>query len=141
MGTTSAAPGENKGRRDFVKLILCAVSFLLLSGNTRASSISCVLSVVCIFHLKEGSLWSVKNWKWMILSMISFFSSLCAWSFGDEIVDEEKAYSLKLFLWWMSTSMQTIWGLILSMFLYSAFKSGNILTTIPDEYFFLRNNI
>jgi hypothetical protein len=75
--------------------------------------------------LKEGTLFSVKNLKWMILSMISFAASLVAFVMlqGHNVVDEDKAYGLKFTLWFTAKFIQLVWGIILSLFLVSAFTS------------------
>lgn len=67
-------------------------------------------------------MFSGKNIKWIILSMISFVASLGSWTLsqGAETVDEEKAYGLKMYLELLAQFTQFTWGMILALFLYSA---------------------
>jgi hypothetical protein len=81
--------------------------------------------------MKEGTIFSGKNIKWMLLSGISFLASLGSWSLerGYEVVDEEKAYGLKISLWLGSKSLQAMWGIILAVFLFSAATSKTQMPT------------
>ena len=79
-------------------------------------------SAAAILLLKDGRASSIKNMKWMVLSIMSFVASLLSWSMrlGSNIVDEEKAYTLKISLWLMGKFTQTIWGITLGFFLFFA---------------------
>ena len=91
-----------------------------------------IFSAVSIIILKEGTLFSGKNIKWMMLSGISFLSSLGSWFLENahEVVDEDKAYGLKISLWLASKSMQVVWGIILALFLFSAATSKPPASTV-----------
>jgi hypothetical protein len=83
-----------------------------------------------ILTLKEGTFFSHKNLKWMILSMISFTASLIAFVMlqGHNVLDEDKAYELKVTLWFTAKFIQLVWGVSLSLFMVSAFT-----TTVPPS--------
>ena len=117
-------PGWNAGRRFAARWSLWFVALTLLSGFKVWATI---FSPVSIVIMKEGTLFSGKNIKWMLLSGISFLASLGSWSLerGYEVVDEEKAYGLKISLWLASKSMQVLWGMILALFLFSAATGGS----------------
>jgi hypothetical protein len=124
---SQTAPGFNKNRRDFSKFLLVITACCLLMGYRM----SCILlSAGSILTLKEGTFFSVKNLKWMILSMISFTASLVAFVMlqGHNVVDEDKAYGLKFTLWFAAKFIQLVWGIILSLFMVSAFT-----TTVPPS--------
>jgi hypothetical protein len=115
-------PGYNSGRRSIARYILWLVVLTLMSGKYLPSGI---LSALAIIILKEGTLFSGKNIKWMILSMISFLSSLIAYAFfrGSQQIDDERAYTLHITFWLASKSIQLIWGIVLGLFLFSAATS------------------
>ena len=112
-------PGYNKQKRDTARLILCFVTGFILLGQYI---ISCCFSAASILCLKEGELMSTKNLKWMMLSIVSFVISLILFNIekGSDIIDSEKAYTLKILLWIMAKSIQCCWGIILGLFLISA---------------------
>jgi hypothetical protein len=115
-------PGFNKNRRDFSKFLLVVTACCLLMGH----NMWCILlSAGSILALKEGTFFSVKNLKWMTLSMISFAASLVAFVMlqGHNVVDEDKAYGLKFTLWFTAKFIQSVWGITLSLFLVSAFTT------------------
>lgn len=121
-------PGWNAGRRFVARWVLWFVVLTLLTGHKIWATI---FSATALIILKEGTLFSGKNIKWMLLSGLSFLASLGSWSLerGYEVIDEEKAYHLKMSLWLASKSMQTIWGIILAVFLFSAATSKASTTT------------
>jgi hypothetical protein len=122
MQSQTTPAGFNKSRRDFSKFLLVVTACCLLMGH----HLWCILlSAGSILALKEGTFFSVKNAKWMILSMISFAASLVAFVMlqGHNVVDEDKAYGLKFTLWFTAKFIQLVWGVILSLFLVSAFTS------------------
>jgi hypothetical protein len=120
--TNATPPGWNSGRRFAARWVLWFVVLTLLSGMKIWATIFSAMSIII---LKEGTLFSGKNIKWIILSGISFLSSLGSWflEHAYEVVDEDKAYSLKISLWLASKSMQVVWGMILALFLFSAATS------------------
>jgi hypothetical protein len=124
---SQTAPGFNKNRRDFSKFLLVITACCLLMGY----HMSCILlSAGSILTLKEGTFFSHKNLKWMILSMISFTASLIAFVMlqGHNVLDEDKAYELKVTLWFTAKFIQLVWGVSLSLFMVSAFT-----TTVPPS--------
>mmetsp|Transcript_23059 Transcript_23059/g.27756 ORF Transcript_23059/g.27756 Transcript_23059/m.27756 type:complete len:195 (+) Transcript_23059:78-662(+) len=122
MTTGQQPPGWNKNRRDICKGLLLLTTLFLLGHQPWGATVTSAASVFCI---KEGTVWSTKNLKWMMLSGVSFGTSLISIILqrGYEGVDEEKAYGLSFCMWFMSKSLQTFWGCILGMFLGSAFTS------------------
>lgn len=118
-GQVQTPTGFNKRKRDTARLILCFVTGFLLIGQYI---IACCFSAAAILCLKEGELLSTKNMKWMILSAISFVVSLVLLNMekGSDIIDGEKAYTLKILLWIAAKSIQCSWGAILGLFLLSA---------------------
>ena len=111
--------GSNKNRRDVARGILCFVALTLLGGKHLAAVASSGLAVLV---LKEGTLFSTKNVKWLTLSAVSFAVSLFAYSMGhgSDTIDEDRAYALKILLRIAARSTQTCWGIILGFFLVSA---------------------
>ena len=112
-------PGFNKSRRDIARIILWLVAATLLCGlHVEATC----FSAAAVLVLKEGTFFSVKNMKWMILSAISFAASLLSLNMkrGADAVDEERAYSMKIMLWIATKSISTGWGVTLGLFLLSA---------------------
>ena len=118
-GQVQTPTGFNKRKRDTARLILCFVTGFLLIGQYI---IACCFSAAAVLCLKEGELLSTKNMKWMILSAISFVVSLVLLNMekGSDIIDDEKAYTLKILLWIAAKSIQCSWGAILGLFLISA---------------------
>ncbi len=109
-------PMRNKSRRDMARIILWIVSAALLAGRTLEAT---CLSASAILVLKEGKLLSVKNMKWMILSVLSFLAGLASMieTRGYEEVDEDRAYWLKMQMWLWANGTKTGWGAILLLFL------------------------
>jgi hypothetical protein len=116
-------PGFNKHQRDVSKILLAGTSFCLLTGMLPAVSV--VLSAVATIFVKQGTAGSVKNLKWLVLSVLSFLASLVSSSMlgGQALVDEERAYELKFKLWFAGRLIQTVWGGILALFVFSALSS------------------
>ena len=126
--STSTPPGWNSGRRYVARGVLWFVVVTLMTGKQIWATF---FSAVAIIILKEGTLFSGKNIKWMLLSGISFVASLGSWSLEQsyDVVDEEKAYGLKISLWLGSKSIQGVWGTILAVFLFSAATAKTAVTT------------
>jgi len=122
--TKSTPPGYNKARRDQCKFLLMLTAVLLVTGGSLLSILTAAGAVLCI---KEGTIASTKNMKWLTLSFISFCASLSSLILdkGAAFVDEEKAYGLKISLWLGAKAIQTGWGMTLALFLVSAFTSKN----------------
>lgn len=116
--------GFNKEKRDQCKTLLIGTCAFMMVGNLIWASIC---SAMALMVLKEGTLASTRNLKWLLLSSISFCSSLCALILykGYDIVDENKAYALKISLLLGAKSIQTGWSVILGLFLFSAFTSSS----------------
>ena len=116
----STPPGFNKKLRDIARciLLLLVTASILQEMHLWAAC----FSATAILLLKDGRASSIKNMKWMVLSIMSFVASLLSWSMrlGSNIVDEEKAYTLKISLLLMGKFIQTIWGITLGFFLLSA---------------------
>jgi len=114
--------GFNKRRRDMAKCLLCLTTALLL---TSSNALATCTSAGAILVLKEGTLLSHKNWKWGILSTVSFTVSLSAAILlqGHAIIDEDKAYGLKITLWLVVKFLQLFWSTALGLFLLSAMTS------------------
>lgn len=81
-----------------------------------------VSSALAALSMKQGTVMSIKNIKWFILSFISFLVSLvssvlfrCA-----TLVDEEKAYQYKIQLHSVALISQKVWGGILALLLAMA---------------------
>lgn len=121
VSSEAAAPAtmRNKTRRDAARFILWLVSAALLAD--RAVEATC-LSASAILLLKEGKVLSMKNLKWMTLSVISFLASLVCMiqTTGYDEVDGDRAYGLKIGLLLMANGTRIGWGAILMLFLVSA---------------------
>jgi hypothetical protein len=120
--TPTTPPGFNSSRRYIARYILWLVVLTLMSGKYIPSGI---LSAMSIIILKEGTIFSGKNIKWMLLSIVSFLSSVTAFACfrGSQKIDEERAYTLYITFWLASKSIQIIWGIVLGLFLFSAATS------------------
>jgi hypothetical protein len=133
-------PRFNKNIRDLAKLLLCGVSCSLCLGFHRLCillSAASILSLkeVIIFSLEDGTNSSFKNLNWMALSVISFMVSLVAFVMmqGHSILDEDEACALKFKLWFMTMFIQEVWGVILGLFMLSAFMSTALLPSSPHQ--------
>jgi len=128
----STPPGFNKKLRDVARCILLLVTASILQGMHLWAT---CFSAAAILLLKDGRANSIKNMKWMVLSIVSFVASLLSWSMvlGSNIVDEEKAYTLKISLWLMGKFTQTIWGITLGFFLVSA-ATASYSARIPQTF-------
>lgn len=112
-------PGFNKNLRDIARWILLLVTAFILQGEHLWAA---CFSAVAILLLRDGKVDSIKNMKWMVLSIMSFVASLFSWELMriSNMVEEERAYTLKIILWLMGKFTQTIWGITLGFFLFSA---------------------
>lgn len=119
----STPPGYNKRRRDVAKFLLAATSVCLLTNQAMALAI--IFSGVATVLLKPAKLSSAKNLKWIVLSAVSFVASLVSSAYlgGQALLDESKAYELKYYLLLRGRFIQTVWGGILALFIYSAFTT------------------
>eukprot|EP00536_Pseudo-nitzschia_multiseries_P018508 jgi/Psemu1/315982/fgenesh1_kg.2624_\ len=103
-----------------------------------------IFSAASIFILKEGTLFSSRNIKWLILSAISFMASLGSWtlSLGIDEVDEDRAYSLKMSLWLLKIFCTVGWASILALFLMSSqiSKVGSMPGTLTKQFVHKRVN-
>lgn len=117
-------PGYNKNKRDQVKIILTVVALGLLGGDSIIPTIGSAAATIC---LVEGTLWSVKNLKWLVLCTVSFVASLLSWALvrHSHHAEEERAYSFDSMLWVSAKIIQTCWGVTLSVFLCSAYVHGH----------------
>ena len=117
-------PGYNKRKRDQVKIVLTVVALGLLGGDSVVPTIGSAAAIIC---LKEGTLWSAKNLKWLVLCTVSFVASLVSWALlrHSHHAEEEKAYTLDSMLWVSAKIIQTCWGVTLSVFLCSAYVHGH----------------
>jgi len=124
--------GYNSKRRFMARWILWGVVFGLL--RPRLLIVALICSVSSIVVLKEGTIFSGKNLKWTILSMISFGVSVLSWSFRRAhnsitatIEEDEEGRrhpilkTLQLVLHLSSKWMVNVLGAILGVFLLSAF--------------------
>jgi hypothetical protein len=120
--STPTPPRFNKNLRDKSKWFLLVAAIFLLAGRPLVALAGSASSILC---LRDGTTWSVKNFKWFSLSIITFGASLISWALwlGYEMVDEEKAYDTKFSLYFRAKFIQRVWSVILGMFLFSAFTS------------------
>jgi len=123
-------PGFNKSRRDLTKILLVATAACLLT-NANAFATGC--SAAAILILKQATLFSTKNIKWGILSVTSFVVSLTCAIFlqAYEIVDEDKAYTMKIMLWLTAKFLRVFWGVTLGLFLLSTLTSSSPSVPAP----------
>ena len=121
-GQIQTPPGYNKSRRDIARLILTLVAIALLCGEQLLATF---FSGAAILVLKEGTLFSIKNIKWTLLSAVSFAASLISLNMerGSNAVDEDRAYTLKMVMWLAAKTIQTGWGVTLGFFLFSAYAA------------------
>lgn len=132
--------GYNSTRRFTARWVLWGVVFGLIRSRLVVALLCAASSIVI---LKEGTVFSGKNLKWMILSMLSFGISVLAWSFrrahdsitatidDDEDGNEDDGQPhhrrrypvmkiLRLVLKLSSKWLATVWAAILGLFLLSA---------------------
>jgi hypothetical protein len=121
--------GHNKQKRDVAKILLAIVALSLATGYIL---LALAASIISILKLKEGTIFSTKIVKWMTLSLISFVASLTSWTMlqGQQAVDQDKAYTLYIWLWIIARSIQTFWSVTLGVFLYSALESNSPPRTV-----------
>ena len=124
-GTTTKTPGFNKHKRDLARFFLLLVTISLFLGYDLVAT---TLSMISILTLKDGKFWSVKNMKWMILSVTSCVTSIFTWQMQNASmkVELEKDYSLKLYI--IAQLTRIIWASFLGFLLVSASHSKNMLT-------------
>lgn len=122
--TAPTPPGFNKRNRDISKTFLAGTALCLISG--RGIVLAILLSAASTLVIKQGTLASHKNWKWLLLSIISFVVSLVSAVFlgGEEFLDNERDRRLKFRLWFRGRLMETVWGGILGLVLASSFSSS-----------------
>lgn len=126
-----SAPGFNKNLRDRSKYALAVTAVLLLIGKLHWA---CITSAYSIYNLKAGTAFSCKNFKWMALSIISFFVGLVAFvmEHGARFVDENRDYSYKIRLLLWAYAMRTIWWPTLGLFLFCTW--GNDVPHINNDH-------
>jgi hypothetical protein len=108
-------PGFNKQLRDRAKYALALTTLLLFS---KSHSLACLSSAYSIYVLKAGTAISSKNFKWMLLSIISFCVGLsCAILDGRaQFVDGQRDYSFQARLQFWSFALRTFWWPTLALF-------------------------
>ena len=111
--------GKNKKLRDRAKYILAATCVLLFL-NQNGWALVC--SVLALFTLKRGTLWSHKNWKWLLLAAISVGVSAAGflWNRSEQKIDQRRAYHMKMGLWIVANWLSGFWAIVLGLFLVSA---------------------
>jgi hypothetical protein len=141
-GTTAvvvaAAPpprGFNKGQRDLTRLLLALTAISLLGGS---SGLATFASAGAVLVIKRGTVFSTKNMKWAILSMVSFGVSLTLTVFqqGFRAVDEDRAYGMKMALWLCAKFLQLGWGSVLGLFLLSSYSTApsSLAASAPSSH-------
>ena len=118
-------PGYNKKKRDVVKLILVVVAAALLRGDPVVATVLSIVSIIC---LKEGTFWSTKNLKWMALCIMSCAMSSASWSLerdSQENKEEPIWFGADSMFYTSAKVIQLCWGLVLSVFLASAYVHGH----------------
>jgi hypothetical protein len=120
-------PGYNKAKRDVVKLILVIVAASMLGGDPKAAAVFSVVAAIC---LKDGTLFSLKNFKWLGLCVLSFVMALSSWSLERAVSAHDndanmETNPMKNILWGSAKIIQLCWGMTLSVFLVSAYMNGH----------------
>jgi hypothetical protein len=120
-------PGYNKAKRDIVKLILVVVAASMLGGDPKAAAVFSVVAAIC---LKDGTLFSLKNLKWLGLCVLSFVMALSSWSLERAVSAQDNDTNpeinpMKNILWGSAKIIQLCWGMTLSVFLVSAYMNGH----------------
>merc|ERR1711907_33438 len=108
---TDTPEGYNSNRRFVARWVLWGVVFGLVRPRLL---IAMGCSAASIVILKEGTIFSGKNLKWMILAMLSLAASLVSWSLirAHDSFDEDRAYVLKMLLRTSSKSIRVGWAMI-----------------------------
>ena len=116
--------GYNKTRRILTRGLLGFAAMGLLNEGYSSYALAC--SSVAFLTLKEGTIWSVKNAKWMILTLITFYVSL--WSTicmeNAETFGVSKAYMVSAAVKMSGRTPELMWGYILALFVGSAFMTN-----------------
>ena len=117
--------GYNKTKRILTRGLLGFAAMGLLNEGYSSYALAC--SSVAFLTLKEGTIWSVKNAKWMILTLITFYVSL--WSTicmeNAETFGVHKAYMVSAAVKMSGRTPELMWGYILALFVGSAFMTNN----------------
>ena len=118
-------PGYNKTRRVVTRALLGMAALGLLNEGYSSYSLAC--SSAAFLTLKEGTLWSMKNAKWMLLTLITFYVSL--WSTicmeNAELFGVQRAYMVSAAVRMSGRTPELMWGYILALFVGSAFMTNN----------------
>lgn len=125
--------GFNKLCRDQAKLLLVLTTAFLFVNSCGPAIAT---SGLAIFVLKRGTIWSHKNWKWGLLSCISFLVSTTGyfWVRGSNEINPNRAYGLKMWFWVSASFLTGAWSIILGMFLASSYMS-NTAALDPGFYY------
>lgn len=121
-------PGFNKRHRDICKLLLVGTCGTLLAN--RALPVGVLFAGAAFIVVRQGTVESAKNWKWMIVAVASFVASLVTACLleSEAHVDGNRAYEFKTQLWFYGTFIRTVGGGILALFLFSAFLNEEQIT-------------
>ena len=124
-GTTKTPPGYNKTKRIITRGLLGIAAIGLTQEGYSSHSLAC--SSLAFLTMKEGTFWSFKNLKWMILTLITFCVSL--WSTicmeNAETFGVQRAYMMSAAVRMTGRTPELMWGYILGMFVTSAFMTNN----------------
>lgn len=124
--TVSATrPGYNKSLRIATRsLLLLSAVGLIAEGY---SFVAVLFSMVALLLLKQGTLWSTKNLKWMILSLttciVGMWSAIC--SENAERLGVHRAYRMTAIMGMSGRTIEMSWGTILLLFVVSAIMTNN----------------
>ncbi len=119
QGQAATPNGYNKQLRHNCRIFLCAAGVSLVLGYSFVASI-CSVAGVLVLH--GGTLFSTKNLKWGLTAYITVFVSFFAYfmHWAASIIDQEKAYILKMVLFLCGRGSELMWGAILLIFLLMA---------------------
>jgi len=114
--------GFNSKRRFVSRWILWGVVFGLVRSRLLIA-LGC--SGASIIVLKEGTIFSGKNLKWMILAQLSFATSVTAWALkrGHDSIERD-APVMKMILRSIIKFISVSWSGVLGLFLLSALLSS-----------------
>ena len=117
----TTATGWNRKHRNATKILLVFTCCCLVAGNAPLSAL--LSSALATISMKQGTVMSIKNLKWLVLSFISFLVSLVSAVLlsSATLIDEEKAYHFKTQLHFVGLISQRVWGGILALVLALAF--------------------
>jgi hypothetical protein len=131
---TSTPPGYNYSIREISRLLLGITALALF---TNANSIATMSSAGAVTMLRGGTMFSIKNIKWTILSIISFLFCLTISSLqntvhvfqpNDSNGDRNSWNLIALLFLGQMKFLQMFWGGIITFVLVSAY------TTKVKEY-------